>query len=52
MKRIASILALTAILIAHGASAQTLKAVKDRGILNSAVDVDPEIKWDHPAGSR
>jgi general L-amino acid transport system substrate-binding protein len=34
MKRIASILAFAAILIAHGASAQTLKAVKDRGILN------------------
>jgi general L-amino acid transport system substrate-binding protein len=34
MKRIASILALAVILIAHGASAQTLKTVKDRGILN------------------
>ncbi len=34
MKRIASILALTVILAAQGASAQTLKAVKDRGLLN------------------
>jgi len=34
MKRIASILALTVILVAQGASAQTLKTVKDRGILN------------------
>jgi general L-amino acid transport system substrate-binding protein len=34
MKRIASILALTVILAAQGASAQTLKTVKDRGILN------------------
>jgi len=34
MKRIASILALTVILIAQGASAQTLKSVKDRGLLN------------------
>ena len=34
MKRIASMLALTVILVAHGASAQTLKTVKDRGILN------------------
>ena len=34
MKRIASILALAVILIAQGASAQTLKTVKDRGILN------------------
>jgi len=34
MKRIVSILALAVILIAQGASAQTLKTVKDRGILN------------------
>jgi general L-amino acid transport system substrate-binding protein len=34
MKRIASILALTVILAAQGAAAQTLKAVKDRGLLN------------------
>jgi general L-amino acid transport system substrate-binding protein len=34
MKRIASILALAVILVAQGASAQTLKTVKDRGILN------------------
>jgi general L-amino acid transport system substrate-binding protein len=34
MKRIASILALTVTLVAQAASAQTLKAVKDRGILN------------------
>src|ERR1700693_6296004 len=34
MKRIASILALTVILARQGASAQTLKAVKDRGLLN------------------
>jgi general L-amino acid transport system substrate-binding protein len=34
MKRIASILALAFILVAQGASAQTLKTVKDRGILN------------------
>ncbi len=34
MKRIASILALTVILAAQGASAQTLKTVKDRGLLN------------------
>jgi general L-amino acid transport system substrate-binding protein len=34
MKRIASILALTVVLAAQGASAQTLKTVKDRGILN------------------
>jgi general L-amino acid transport system substrate-binding protein len=34
MKRIASVLALVVVLIAQGASAQTLKTVKDRGILN------------------
>jgi general L-amino acid transport system substrate-binding protein len=34
MKRFASILALAVIFLAQGASAQTLKAVKDRGILN------------------
>src|SRR5471032_3255394 len=34
MKRIASILALAVVLAAHSASAQTLKTVKDRGILN------------------
>jgi general L-amino acid transport system substrate-binding protein len=34
MKRIVSILALTVILVAQGASAQTLKTVKDRGLLN------------------
>jgi general L-amino acid transport system substrate-binding protein len=34
MNRIASILALVVIFAAQGASAQTLKAVKDRGILN------------------
>ncbi|HZQ12249.1 MAG TPA: amino acid ABC transporter substrate-binding protein [Pseudolabrys sp.] len=34
MKKIASILALALIFGAHGASAQTLKTVKDRGILN------------------
>jgi general L-amino acid transport system substrate-binding protein len=34
MKRIASILALAVIVAAQGASAQTLKTVKDRGMLN------------------
>ena len=34
MKRIASILALAVIFVAQGASAQTLKTVKERGILN------------------
>ena len=34
MKRFASILALAVIFLAQGASAQTLKTVKDRGILN------------------
>jgi general L-amino acid transport system substrate-binding protein len=34
MKRFASILALAVIFLAQGASAQTLKAVKDRGILH------------------
>ncbi len=34
MKRFASILALAVIFLAQGASAQTLKALKDRGILN------------------
>ena len=34
MKRIASILALAVVLVAQGASAQTLKTVKDRGVLN------------------
>ena len=34
MKRILSILALALIFVAQGASAQTLKTVKDRGILN------------------
>ncbi|MBI3705604.1 MAG: amino acid ABC transporter substrate-binding protein, partial [Rhizobiales bacterium] len=34
MKKIASILALAVVLAAHGASAQTLKTVKERGILN------------------
>ena len=34
MKRIATILALAVIVFAHGASAQTLKAVKQRGSLN------------------
>jgi general L-amino acid transport system substrate-binding protein len=34
MKRIISILALAVVFAAHSASAQTLKAVKDRGILN------------------
>jgi general L-amino acid transport system substrate-binding protein len=34
MKRIISILALAVVFVAHSASAQTLKAVKDRGILN------------------
>jgi general L-amino acid transport system substrate-binding protein len=34
MKRIAILLALAAIVFAQGASAQTLKTVKDRGILN------------------
>jgi general L-amino acid transport system substrate-binding protein len=34
MKRIVSILALALIFVAQGASAQTLKTVKDRGILN------------------
>jgi general L-amino acid transport system substrate-binding protein len=34
MKRIATILALAVIVFAHAASAQTLKAVKQRGVLN------------------
>jgi general L-amino acid transport system substrate-binding protein len=34
MKKIATLLALAIIFVAQGASAQTLKAVKDRGILN------------------
>ncbi len=34
MKRLVSILALAVIFVAQGASAQTLKAVKDRGMLN------------------
>jgi general L-amino acid transport system substrate-binding protein len=34
MRKIASILALAVIVVAQGASAQTLKAVKDRGMLN------------------
>jgi general L-amino acid transport system substrate-binding protein len=34
MKRIATILALSVIFVTHGATAQTLKTVKDRGILN------------------
>jgi general L-amino acid transport system substrate-binding protein len=34
MKRFATILALVVAVAAHGASAQTLKAVKDRGMLN------------------
>jgi general L-amino acid transport system substrate-binding protein len=34
MKRLASIFAMAVLLMAHGASAQTLKTVKDRGILN------------------
>jgi len=34
MKRIAILIALTAVVFAQGASAQTLKTVKDRGILN------------------
>ena len=34
MKRIAGIIALAVIFVVQGASAQTLKAVKDRGILN------------------
>jgi general L-amino acid transport system substrate-binding protein len=34
MKKIATLLALAIVVIAHGASAQTLKTVKERGILN------------------
>ena len=34
MKKLATVLALAAIVFAQGASAQTLKTVKDRGMLN------------------
>ncbi|HWE78158.1 MAG TPA: amino acid ABC transporter substrate-binding protein [Pseudolabrys sp.] len=34
MKRLAVLLALAVMLVAHGASAQTLKTVKERGVLN------------------
>ena len=34
MKRLAALVALALIVVSHGASAQTLKTVKDRGVLN------------------